>query len=58
MILKSNLMIDGTNQLFYPEIYNKKSNFANIQKVLQEENINMKKYVKSKVNTLQKEGDI
>jgi len=51
-------MIDGTNQLFYPEIYNKKSNFANIQKVLQEENINMKKYVKSKVNTLQKEGDI
>lgn len=44
-------MIDGTNQLFYPEIYNYKSNFANVQKAMQEENLNIKK-VKSKVNTL------
>ena len=45
-------MIDGTNQLFYPEIYNNKTNLTNVQKVLQEENINIKKYVKPKVNTL------
>ena len=45
-------MIDGTNQLFYPEIYNNKTNPPNVQKVFQEENMNIKKYVKPKVNTL------
>lgn len=45
-------MIDGTNQLFYPEIYNNKSNLTNVQKFMQEENFNIKKFVKPKVNTL------